>query len=151
MALIAVYIDGLYLMIFRETSPEIQYFNFANFPAFISRIALSMEGVALMPGLYASTKEKSKFQTVVRSAAIADGTLMMLVSIIGYLAYGNSTSEIVLMNLSYGVLSNIVQLSYSFGVLCSFCLQLFPILEIIESKQYYETFAKMFKDLRKNT
>jgi len=36
------------------------------------------------------------------------------------------------MNLSYGHFSSFVQLLYSLSVLCSFALQLFPLLEVIE-------------------
>ena len=37
------------------------------------------------------------------------------------------------MNLTFGVYSSFVQLLYSLSVLCSFALQLFPLLEVIES------------------
>jgi hypothetical protein len=81
-----------------------------------------MEGTALIPGIYASTKEKSKFKYVMFSAVTLDGILSLCVSTIGYLAYGSFIREIVIMNLSYGIASNLVQLSFSFGVLCTFVL-----------------------------
>jgi hypothetical protein len=37
------------------------------------------------------------------------------------------------MNLTFGVFTSFVQLLYSLAVLCSFALQLFPLLEVIES------------------
>jgi len=37
-----------------------------------------------------------------------DGVLTMILSTIGYLAYGQGTRDIVIMNLSYGFISNSV-------------------------------------------
>lgn len=69
-------------------------------------------------------------------ATTLDGILTIALSIIGSLAYGNYTREIVLMNLSYGRLSNVVQLIYSFSVLCSFMLQIFPITDVVNSNKH---------------
>lgn len=67
-----------------------------------------MEGVALIPGLYASTKDKRRYKRIILTATTVDGLLTIMVSVISYLAYGPFTREIVLMNLSYGIMSNIV-------------------------------------------
>ena len=93
-----------------------------------------MEGTALIPGLYASTNEKKKYKSIFLSAVFLDGLFTMILSTLSYQAYGSNTRDIVIMNLSYGLLSNVVQMSYAVGVLCTFALQLFPLLEIIESK-----------------
>lgn len=68
-----------------------------------------MEGVALVPSLYSQTYNKeSKYKLIILSATTLDGILTILVSVIGYLAYGPALREIVLLNLSYGIISNIV-------------------------------------------
>ena len=59
-----------------------------NFTSFISRVALSMEGVALVPGIYASMQLKHRYSSVIVKATTIDGILTILVSVIGFLAYG---------------------------------------------------------------
>lgn len=67
-----------------------------------------MEGTALVPSIYASTQHKSYYRSILISAVTLDGFLTMILSVIGYIAYGNKTRDIVIMNLSYGIISNIV-------------------------------------------
>jgi hypothetical protein len=81
-----------------------------------------MEGVALVPGIYASMELKHRYSSVIVKATTLDGIMTILVSVIGFVAYGAMTQEIVLMNLSYGLFSSFVQLLYSLSVLCSFAL-----------------------------
>lgn len=81
-----------------------------------------MEGTALLPGIYASTHDKKSFRKVLISAVFLDGFLTMILSSISYIAYGVNVRDIVIMNLSYGIISNLIQISYAFGVLCSFAL-----------------------------
>ncbi|CDW79405.1 UNKNOWN [Stylonychia lemnae] len=117
-------------------------YNQMNFPKFLSLISLSMEGTALLPGIYASTQNKKAYRKILISAVSLDGILTMILSSIGYLSYGQGTRDIVIMNLRYGIVSNLVQFMYAFGVLCSFILQLFPILEVIENFEWYTKFVK---------
>ena len=67
-----------------------------------------MEGVALVPSLYASTRFRSKYKYVLYGAIIAAGALNIIISVTAYSAYGEFTRSIVLMNLSYGLVSNSV-------------------------------------------
>lgn len=101
-----------------------------------------MEGVALVPSLYASTRFRSKYKYTMYGAILAAGTLNILISVTAYTAYGTFTRSIVLMNLSYGLLSNSVQLLYSFGVLCSFIMRLFPVMEVLENTLAYGWLAQ---------
>jgi hypothetical protein len=66
-------------------------FDLDKFPSFISRVALSMEGVALVPGIYASMEVKHRYSSVIVKATTIDGLLTILVSVIGFLAYGLQT------------------------------------------------------------
>ncbi len=68
-----------------------KHFEGNNFVSFISRVALSMEGVALVPGIYASMQQRHRYSTVIVNATTLDGTLTILVSVIGILAYGSNT------------------------------------------------------------
>ena len=47
-----------------------------------------MEGVALVPGIYASMSLKHRYKTVIIRATTLDGIMTILVSVIGFLAYG---------------------------------------------------------------
>ena len=50
------------------------------------------------------------------------------------MAYGTKLQEIVLMNLHYGVFSNFIKLLYAVGMVVNLVMQIFPILEIIETR-----------------
>lgn len=50
-------------------------------------------------------------------------------------AYGSKLQEIVLMNLYYGVFSQVVRLLYAVGMVVNLALQLVPVLEIAETYQ----------------
>ena len=50
-----------------------------------------MEGVALVPGIYASMQLKHRYSSVIVKATTLDGILTILVSVIGFLAYGPLT------------------------------------------------------------
>jgi len=58
LAIISISLDGFSLICFRQNSTEIKYFDYKKFPKFLSLISLSMEGTALLPGIYASTQNK---------------------------------------------------------------------------------------------
>jgi amino acid permease len=101
---------------------------------------MAMEGIPLIPGIYSSTRNKKSYKSILVTSLCLDAMMTILMSVIAYLAYRDKIREIVLMSLSYGIFSNIVQLSYSFGILCSFILQFFPVLEILENKEFYSKY-----------
>ena len=51
------------------------------------------------------------------------------------MAYGNKLQEIVLMNLNYGLFSNFIKLLYAVGMIVNLVLQLYPVLEMVETHQ----------------
>ena len=73
------------------------------------------------------------------------GLLTILIAVIGSVAYASNTREIVLMNLSYGILSNVIQLAYATSVLCSFALQLYPLVEVLKRYQTSYSLGSMLK------
>eukprot|EP00347_Sterkiella_histriomuscorum_P016160 403354253 len=145
LAFVAVCVDSAYVIGFRSTPQDIKYFELSNYPQFLSLISLSMEGTAILPGIYASTFDKKSYRNILGSAVFVDGFFTMILSCVAYIAYGNNTREIVIMNMSYGLISNVIQIGYAFGVLCSFALQLFPILEVVENKRFYADLVKNVK------
>ena len=105
LALTSIYIDGAFTLTYKETPTEIKYFDIGSLPSFVALVASSMEGTALLPGIYASTQDKISYPCILFSAVTLDGVLTLLVSTVGYLAYGSSIKEIVIMNLSPGIVS----------------------------------------------
>jgi hypothetical protein len=63
LALIAIQVDSAYLVAYREVSPpEFKYYvDWYKVPQFVARVSLSFECISVIPGLYSSTKERSKF------------------------------------------------------------------------------------------
>jgi hypothetical protein len=100
----------------------VKYFDPSNYFKFFSKVSVSMEGTPLFPGIYASVKHRSTYLHLLIGATTLDGFLGIIISILGYYAYGNNIREIIILNMSYGVISNLIQITYTFGVLCSFLL-----------------------------
>ncbi len=67
---------------------SVKQFDRSQFSGYISRVALSMEAVAIVPGIHASMQNKNLYSKVIVNATNLDGLLTIIVSVIGFLAYG---------------------------------------------------------------
>lgn len=64
-------------------------------------------------------------------------TMVASVGSLSYAAYGQLTRDMVLLNLPPNVMTYIVQLFYSIGILCSYCLQVIPIYKVLRIFPFY--------------
>jgi hypothetical protein len=59
-AILAICIDGIFTIAVRKASiSDLKYLDVNYIPSFLAKISLTMEGTALIPSIYASTKEKN--------------------------------------------------------------------------------------------
>lgn len=108
-AILAIVIDGSYTFAVHEHYDHpLVYFDASHILSFLARMSITMEGTALVPGIYASTRDKKAYSKIIVGALSLDGALSILLSFVGYLAYREKVRDIVLMNLSYGIVANVV-------------------------------------------
>jgi hypothetical protein len=85
--------------------------------------------------LYTNAKNKNFFVRNLNRAVLYIGLIQAFLGIICVMAYGNKLQEIVLMNLNYGLFSNFIKLLYAIGMIVNLVLQLYPVLEMVETHQ----------------
>jgi len=122
----------------KEVEKEVKIFDFIHYPLFFGIAILNFEGNPATLNVQASMKYPEKFSFVFVLSAITVSTLVITVSSLSYLAYGAEVEDLITLNLPHNDLTTIVRLVYSFGLLASFPLQMFPCLDIIESFRCYK-------------
>ena len=63
--------------------------------------------------------------------------LMILLGSLSCAAYGQYTNSVILLNLAPSTLTYVVQVFYSIGILCSYCLMVTPTFKILNSIPWY--------------
>ena len=62
---------------------------------------------------------------------------MILLGSLSCAAYGQYTNSVILLNLAPSTLTYVVQVFYSLGILCSYCLMITPTFKILSSIPSY--------------
>jgi hypothetical protein len=76
-----------------------------------------------------------------RSLGNALGFSSILIVILGSLscaAFGQFTNSVILLNLNPSTLTYVVQVFYSIGILCSYCLMVTPTFKILQAIPFYK-------------
>mmetsp|Transcript_12178 Transcript_12178/g.13709 ORF Transcript_12178/g.13709 Transcript_12178/m.13709 type:complete len:132 (-) Transcript_12178:297-692(-) len=125
---VILYYDVVYIS---EGLPEgqeadVKLFDFAHYPLFFGIAILNFEGNPATLNVQASMKHQKNFPFVFVLSAITVSTLVIIVSSLSYIAYGSNVEDLITLNLPHNDLTTLVRLIYSFGLLASFPLQMFP-------------------------
>ena len=135
---VIVYYD-IKLISMNSTEPkDIKIFDLAHYPLFFGIAILNFEGNPATLNVQASMKHPKQFSKVFVISAITVSSLVISVSSLSYIAYGSEVEDLITLNLPHNELTTLVRLIYSFGLLASFPLQMFPCLEIIEKFRFYK-------------
>ncbi len=73
-----------------------------------------------------------KFTTVLLISTISVSTIVITQSTLSYLAFGNYTEDLITLNLPHNMLTTILRIGYSIGLLLSYPIQLFAGIDIVE-------------------
>ena len=122
-----------------EESKGIKIFDLVHYPLFFGIAILNFEGNPATLNVQASMKYPHRFPFVFVLSAITVSTLVITVSSLSYLAYGSDVEDLITLNLPHNDLTTLVRLVYSFGLLASFPLQMFPCLDIVEGFRWYKS------------
>ncbi|CAI2375472.1 unnamed protein product [Moneuplotes crassus] len=117
----------------KELTSLVKLFDIAHYPLFFGIAILNFEGHPVALNVQASMKYPKRFQFVFIVSAFTISLMVITVSSLSYLAYGSEVEDLITLNLPHNDVTTLVRLLYSFGLLASFPLQLFPCLNIIEN------------------
>jgi len=95
-------------------------------------------------------KPEKKFNYALCVALIFTASLIVGISLISYASYAQYTGSIVLLNLRPCQATYLVQLFYSIGLICSFCLQIVPTIKILQKTEVYKAIPSpsLFPDFK---
>ncbi|CAI2370542.1 unnamed protein product [Moneuplotes crassus] len=126
-----------------EIEATIKIFDIVHYPLFFGIAVLNFEGNPATLNVQASMKNPRRFSFVFFLSAISVSTLVIIVSSLSYIAYGDEVEDLITLNLPHNDLTTIVRLVYSFGLLASFPLQMFPCLDIVEGFRCYKSLPNL--------
>ncbi|MCO5560401.1 hypothetical protein L7F22_014016 [Adiantum nelumboides] len=92
------------------------------------------EGVALVLPLESSMKERKNFGRVLGLAMVCITTLYISFGLLGYLAFGDETLDIVTLNLGLGWKTAAVKIGLCIGLFFTFAVMMFPVHEVMEKR-----------------
>ena len=114
---------------------DVKAFNPSHWTLFIGTAIFTFEGVGLIIPIQESMKRPGKFPGVLALVMVVITVLFISMGALSYAAYGSKTQTVVLLNLPQDdKFVNAVQFLYSFAILLSTPLQLFPAIRIMENE-----------------
>lgn len=120
--------------------------NSDRWSLFVGTAIFAFEGIGLIIPVQESMKQPELFPKVLRSVIFAVTLLFIGMGSIGYMIYGSGVETVILLNLPQQSISvNIIQLLYSFAIMLSTPLQLFPAIKIIEDK-FFPKFIRIYEN-----
>lgn len=122
----------------RHFGPNIEYFfNESEFSLFIGVAIFAFEGIGLIIPIQESMIYPNNFPRVLGQVILTITIVFVIIGSLGYLTFGDHINTVILLNLPQdSILVIMTQLLYSFAILLSTPLQLFPAIRLIESKLF---------------
>ncbi|KAL3229058.1 Vacuolar amino acid transporter 4 [Nakaseomyces bracarensis] len=122
--------------------------NTNRWTLFIGTAIFSFEGIGLVIPVQESMRKPEKFPMVLGLVIVTSTLIFITVATIGYLAYGSAIETVILLNLPQkNILVSVIQLLYSFAIMLSTPLQMFPAIKIIENGLFRQYKRLMNKPL----
>jgi len=114
--------------------PGLVAFNWEELPVFFGCAVFSFEGIGLVMPIQAAMQHPSHLPRILRQAMLILATLFSSFSIVGYLAYGSETSDMVVFSIPQNKITSFLRLFYCMGVFFTYPVMLFPVYGVTESK-----------------
>lgn len=134
LGLIYLYYFDISAIIRNHGVSDIINFNPTDWTLFIGTAIFTFEGVGLIIPIQESMKQPTKFPPILATVMIIITVIFISIGALSYAAFGSATETVVLLNLPQdNKFVNGVQFLYSFAILLSTPLQLFPAIRIMEN------------------
>ncbi|XAR59896.1 hypothetical protein NMG60_11015900 [Bertholletia excelsa] len=119
----------------KQTSVSIEAFgNLSTFFYGLGVAVFSFEGVGMALPLESEMKDRSKFGKLLALSMFLIAVLYGSFGILGYLAFGENTQDIVTANMGRGLLSTLIQLGLCVNLFLTYPLMMHPVYEVIERR-----------------
>ncbi|KAK8673363.1 hypothetical protein V6N13_111705 [Hibiscus sabdariffa] len=123
------------VFVFLENRPELKAFGgFSVFFYGLGVAVYSFEGVGMILPLELEAKYKDKFGKVLALCMAFIALLYGAFGLLGYMAFGEGTKDIVTTNLGAGLMSTLVQLGLCINLFITFPLMMNPVYEVVERR-----------------
>ncbi|CAI5757121.1 unnamed protein product [Candida verbasci] len=124
-----------------QFGPNVEYlFNQSEFSLFIGTAIFAFEGIGLIIPIQESMIHPNNFPKVLAKVIFTIALIFIIIGTLGYLTFGSNVQTVILLNLPQdSPMVIITQLLYSFAILLSTPLQLFPAIRLCESKLFFKS------------
>uniref|UniRef100_A0A1J3FZM1 Proton-coupled amino acid transporter 1 n=1 Tax=Noccaea caerulescens TaxID=107243 RepID=A0A1J3FZM1_NOCCA len=118
-----------------EQRPDVVAFGGMSVFFYGMGVALyAFEGVGMVLPLESEMKDKDKFGKVLALSMLFIAVVYGAFGVLGYMAFGEETMDIITANLGGGVMSSLVQLGLCINLFFTFPLMMNPVFEIVERR-----------------
>ena len=115
-------------------APSLQYFNRATFTIFFGAVTGSYEGIGTIIPIESSMREgRGNFIKLLHIALLAITVILGSFGVFGYLRFGSTVAQVIIDELAQDGLSTAIRCGLVIGVMMTFPMQLFPVIQIIEA------------------
>ncbi|KAE8707177.1 Amino acid transporter ANTL2 [Hibiscus syriacus] len=123
------------VFVFLKNMPELKAFGgFSVFFYGLGVAVYSFEGVGMILPLELEAKYKDKFGKVLAFCMAFITLLYGAFGLLGYMAFGEETKDIITTNLGAGLISTLVQLGLCINLFITFPLMMNPVYEVVERR-----------------
>lgn len=121
---------------FEHVQIQPQVARISGLPFFLGVAIYCYEGAGLILSLEASCARDSreKFRTVFKVTLFLVTTLYILFGACGYLSFGETTEQMITLNLPDGPFPEVVQLCLCFSLFFTYPIMMFPVVLLLEKK-----------------
>ncbi|XP_077992695.1 uncharacterized protein LOC144446744 [Glandiceps talaboti] len=125
----------LYLIIDLEIHEDVVLFRWATFPVFWGHMTAAYEGIGVVIPVESSMKgNRTNFPAFLHGAVLLLTVILGLFGVIGYFHYGTDVNQIITENFPpQSEVVYIVKATVCVGILLTYPLQMFPVIEIFEA------------------
>ena len=153
LGLIYLYYYDIFTLVSNHGVADIAQFNPKDWSLFIGTAIFTFEGIGLIIPIQETMRNPKQFPSVLAGVMILITIVFISMGALSYAAYGSSTQTVVILNLPQdNKFVNTIQFFYSFAILLSTPLQLFPAIRITENELFtrsgkYNPYIKWQKNL----
>ncbi|GLJ40126.1 hypothetical protein SUGI_0822030 [Cryptomeria japonica] len=108
--------------------------NFSIIPYGVGVAVYAFEGIGMVLPLETVTDQKHRFGGILGLALIFITAVYGAFGLLGYLAFGSETKDIITLNFGKNLLTDLVQVALSINLFFSLPLMMNPVHEIVESR-----------------
>ncbi|KAK1303838.1 Lysine histidine transporter-like 3 [Acorus calamus] len=123
------------VMIFLKQKPVLEAFGGLSVVFYGLGVAVyAFEGIGMVLPLEAEASDKNKFGKILGVSMGFISVMYGLFGVLGYLAFGDNTKDIITTNFGSGLISVLVQMGLCVNLFFTFPLMMNPVYEVIERR-----------------